>query len=74
MAGGFWGTHRYAPLAGHPRHAALPDESSRAGGARVASHTGCARVPRGAGEAELTLDALLRGDGAVSGVVSSAPH
>lgn len=50
---------RYAPLAGHPRHAALPDESSGARRTRVAPHTRCARVPRGAGEAELALDTLL---------------
>lgn len=71
---GAGGTHRCAPLAGHPRHAALPDESSRAGGSRVASHAGCSCIPRGAGEAELALDALLRwGWRAASGAEGSAP-
>lgn len=40
---GMWGaggTHRYAPLAGHPWHAALPDESSWTGGSRVSSRAG----------------------------------
>ena len=70
---GAGGTHRYAPLAGHPRHAALPDESSWARGSRVALHAGCACIPRGAGEAELALDALLRwGWRVASGAGSSA--
>lgn len=66
-----WGTHRCAPLAGHPRHAALPDESSWARGSRVTSWAGCTCIPRRAREAELALDALLQW-GWRNGIRSSA--
>lgn len=39
------GTHRDTPLAGHPWHPTLPDESSWAGGSRVASRARCTCIP-----------------------------
>lgn len=66
-----WGSHRCAPLAGHPRHATFPDESSWARGSWVSSWAGCTRIPRRAREAKLTLDALLQ-CGWRNGIRSSA--
>lgn len=48
-----------APRARHSRHSALPHQPPRAGGAGIAPNSRCSCVPRGAGKAEVSLDALL---------------
>lgn len=56
---GYWGTHRHSALARHAWHTALPDESSWPRGSWVALGARGTCIPRGAGEAQLTLNALL---------------